>query len=158
MIISSLDAIREQAHTLHEENLPWHFHILSPTCCFNENGTYAIILEGDSGDPLVCYSDKPEKELGAELSPLLHNPKSAEAQEQTITAEQQRILDAAKELNEHSTKWHHHVLFPGCMFNDQPGTFCLILENPETSETLKAMSDTEPRHMLKQLEPLFYKQ
>jgi len=153
---ATLEKIRERATTAHSNSENWHFHILSPACTFNETERYAFILEVGPESALVYYSGKAEKELGAELSPLLHKPESTETKEQVITAEQQRVLDTAKRLNEHNAEWHHHVLFPGCMFNEQEKKYCLILEDPETKDKLEIVSDTEPRHVLKQLEPLFY--
>lgn len=153
----TLENIRAAALRAHQNHETWHFHILSPICAFNTTNQYAFILEHRPGEPLVHYSNRAEKDLGAELSPLLHRPESVETEERQITADQQRILDIAKLLSEHGTAWHHHVLFPGCIFNEQSGNFCLILENPETGEVSRALSDDEPQHVLKELEPLFYR-
>jgi len=161
MQMVDLSEIRKQAHYYHNLGEPWHFHILSPTCVFNTHGKqYAFILE-HSGDntSLVYYSNNAQKKLGGELSPLLHRPdKVSDTQSEAYEpSETERIiLERAQKLNVEGIEWHHHVLFPKCTFNQHSPKFCLILEDPETNQTLESITDNEPVEVLKLLEPLFY--
>ncbi|CAN5420299.1 hypothetical protein BH09PAT4_BH09PAT4_02640 [soil metagenome] len=113
---SSLTKIREKALNYKTAGSAWHFHILSPACLFNlDKEQYAFVLEGPDG-ALVHYSGKPEKELGGELSPLLHKlgTVTEPGPEYRPTKDMQTIIERAKELNTEAIAWHHHVLFPGC--------------------------------------------
>jgi hypothetical protein len=135
---------------------------LTPTCNFNETLQYAFILEApDQKISLVHYSDRAEKVLGQELSPLLHGAKVLN-QETTDSSYRpskivKEMIDNAKSLNEQGIEWHHHVLFPGCRFNTHSPQFTLVFEDPHTTTVLENVSDTEPTNDLKQIEALFYK-
>ena len=137
-----------------------HFHIMSPTCVYNKSDKFAFILEGPE-TTYVHYSDKAEKELGKRLAPLLHGEKVLDSastdSSYSPSPEVDRIIERAKQLNEHGQTWHHHMLFPGCTFNQYKPKYALVLEDPETGGLLTSLSDTEPTNDLKQIESLFYK-
>jgi hypothetical protein len=109
----------------------------------------------------VCYSDKAEKELGQELSPLLHGSKilnkDTTDKDYQSSATIRKIVERAKLLNKQGIEWHHHMLFPGCRFNKHSLKFTLVFEDPQAGETLESLSNEEPTNDLKQIEGLFYK-
>lgn len=156
----SLNDIQSRAKDYHQTGVQWHFHIMSPTCVYNTSDKFVFILEGPEAMH-AHYSDKAEKELGQELAPLLHGEKVLDSAstdtEYVPSPEVARILERARQLNEASQTWHHHMLFPSCTFNQYKPKYALVLEDPETSELLTSLSDTEPTNDLKQIESLFYK-
>jgi hypothetical protein len=99
-----LEQIRAKALQLHDDGQTWHFHVMSPTCIFNGKSKYAFVLEyPEKNEAYVYYSDQAEKELGQELSPLLHGAKILN-QDTTDTnyepsAIMSKIIKCAKELN-----------------------------------------------------------
>lgn len=156
-----LKDIRAKALQSHEDNIKWHFHILTPTCSLNEKSEYAFVLEcPDQHEAYVHYSDQAEKVLGQELAPLLHGAKvlnqetTSEGYEPSNTVS--KIIARAKSLNEQDAEWHHHMLFPGCQFNTHSPQYVLMFEDSQAGETLESLSHEEPTNDLKQIEGLFY--
>jgi galactose-1-phosphate uridylyltransferase len=157
MQATSLDDIRQKAHEFNDQNLQWHFHILTPTCKFNKSKKFAFVLEGAS-ESYAYYSDRAEKELGRELVPLLHgsgilmeesgsgNYKPSE----TIS----KIVQLAKDLNKRGEQWHHHVLFPGCRYNKNSQEFTFIFEGG--GKVFENITTEEPKDDIKLIEPLFF--
>jgi hypothetical protein len=157
-----LKDIQTKAHQLHDEGLKWHFHILTPTCSLNDKPQYAFVLECPERQlATVYYSDRAEKELGQELSPLLHGTKILNkdtAETDYVPSETvEKIIKRAQALNAQDFEWHHHVLFPSCRFNKHSPKFTLVFEDPQAGDALESLSDTEPTNDLKQIESLFYK-
>lgn len=64
----------------------------------------------------------------------------------------------AKQLNKSGKAWHHHMLFPGCMFNKHVGKYVIVFENKKAGEIIESISDDEPKGDLQHIETLFYKQ
>ena len=158
---ATLKEIKKRVLSLHKEGKTWHFHILTPTCRLNEKVKYAFILEYPKGnEAYVHYSDQAEKRLGKQLAPLLHGSKilNKEATDKDYQHSKiaKKIIDKAQALNQQNIEWHHHVLFPGCIFNAHSQKYTLLLENPKNREVLESLSDEEPTNDLKQLERLFY--
>jgi hypothetical protein len=162
MTETTLDDIRQKALHFHESGQKWHFHIMSPTCVFNKKKQFAFVLESAAtNEAYVFYSDKAEKELGQELAPLLHGVKVLDATSVEAnyvpSPNVQRVIERAKQLNEKGVSWHHHMLFPDCVFNANSPSYALIFEDPEAGSTLESLTDSEPTNDLKQIESLFYK-
>ncbi len=68
------DKLLEKAAKFHGDNIKWHFHILTPTCSFNDNGeTFSIILENDeTGEKWTSlFASKPLRE-GEKLERLFY--------------------------------------------------------------------------------------
>jgi len=159
----SLEEIRTKAFQFHENNTVWHFHILTPKCKFNKKSLYAFVLEGEDGaQRFIHYSKLPPNDLGKELAPLAHKSKVLDQKTTDVdyipSETIKKIIDRARELNQQSIEWHHHVTFPGCQFNTNNSRFTLIFEDPETGDTIENASEKEPINDLKQIEPLFYSQ
>ena len=157
----SLGKIRAAALDFHTQNKKWHFHILSPTCKFNDSAQYVFVLECPEIDFLAAhYSTQAEKELGSELSPLLHGVENNVIDPQptttNLTDDAKKIIEKAKRLNEQHIRWHHHVLFPDCYFNSQRSKYVLMLEDPQTQKSYESLSNHEPKDELKLIEPIFY--
>lgn len=68
------DELLRKAEDFYKNKTPWHFHILTPKCAFNENeGKFCIILENESnGEVFVTfYNEKPLKD-GEKLEALFY--------------------------------------------------------------------------------------
>jgi hypothetical protein len=68
------------------------------------------------------------------------------------------ILHLIADLTNRGINWHHHVFFPGCVFNDSTTDYSLVLEDPTCKTRLVSNTKTEPIEDLKQIEAAFYDQ
>lgn len=158
---TTLEDIRAIALRLHDEQSPWHFHILTPGCALNTSTDCVFVLEDVAREKVYAHhSDRPEKELGQELLPLLHGKKVLQADESAGPHEPseavKEMVRRATEMNAADEPWHHHVLFPACTFNEKPGRWTLMLEDTANNRVLESQSDEEPKKDLQLIEPLFY--
>lgn len=159
----SLDQIQAQAYDLSQEKRGWHFHILTKDCLLNQSGEHVFLLEShDNEEVFVHYCSEKPVEVGKKLAKLLHgedivrdNPLKESIEMPDAVAE---IINRAKALNTACIAWHHHLLFPGCVFNRHAGKWTLIFEDPENRQILENVSDAEPRFELQEIETLFYEQ
>ncbi|HEX5448189.1 MAG TPA: hypothetical protein VFW90_03270 [Candidatus Saccharimonadales bacterium] len=159
---ADLEEIRKKAHDYQNEDVGWHFHILTPNCALNKKQKYAFVFEcAQKHEYLVYYSNQAERGLGEELAPLMHGAKILEPEpadaEHKPSAEMQQIINRAKELNDKGIEWHHHVFNPQCQFNTHAPKFTFVFEDPETGEKIESLSDEEPTGDLKFIEKLFYR-
>lgn len=153
-----LEEIRTKALSLHQRGIEWHFHIFSPPCTFNSRSEYALILES-ADETLVHYSDKAEKEVGQELSPLVHGSKVMDRSSSDAGYQASDVIQAMVErvtqLNTKKIEWHHHLLFANCRFNSHKPRWVLMVEDAE-HQPIISITDTEPQNDLKQIESHFY--
>jgi len=156
----TIDQIKEKAEELAKEGKSWHFHILTPQCQLNDQDRFAFILENaEDSEVFITYSDEALMSLGKKLFPLLHNDvlKEGDDDQSRPSPEGKKIIQRAKELTAKGQLWHHHVLFPDCIYNDSK-KWMILFEDQENQKTLKAVSDQEPKGDLKEIETLYYKQ
>ena len=141
----------------------WHFHMLTPDCMFNERkDKQAFVLENRSdGQVFVVYSDKRYMEEGQTLVKMLHGKKILGEEATGARPEHPNlkiILEKAKRLNEKGIHWHHHMLFPECVFNKHKGKWCLVFEDKEEKKLIEATYEEEPTEDLRKIEILYYAQ
>ena len=152
----------EKAKQLQAECKKWHFHMLTPDCVFNERkDKQAFVLENESdSEVFIVYSNERYMKEGKELVRLIHgNSIINEDLKPKITDKNvELMIEKAKKLNENGTSWHHHILFPNCMFNKHKGKWCIVFEDKEQNKILEAVSDDEPKDNLRAIEILYYKQ
>ena len=164
MVESTLDEIMGYAYDFVAQKESWHFHILTPECMLNNTGRYALIIENTiSGKSSVCYSDEPYMDVGKELVKLLHGDDvvSEETKDSNTTESSQAVQDIitrVRSLNEQGVSWHHHMLFPGCRFNNHSDMWVIVFEDKETGEIVESVTSREPKSDLVQIESLFYVQ
>lgn len=67
------DVLIKKAETCYHEKMPWHFHILTPVCTFNERDTFVIIFEDETSGERMCatFGEKPLQQ-GAQLEKLFY--------------------------------------------------------------------------------------
>lgn len=141
----------------------WHFHILSPKCCFNNRiDRYGLMVEVPADNiSMVAYVSERPVEQGKMLVSLLHGSKVLDGTGSVLATKKDvaaKIVARAQQLNERRLAWHHHMLFPDCALNPHPGKWTLTFEDPESGEVLSAIYENEPIDDLKEVEALFYGQ
>ena len=159
---TSKEEIMEKAKELHSHHKQWHFHMLTPTCTFNDKkGKHAFVLENmTDNETYVVYSNERFMEEGKILVKMLHGEKITEEPKKVhvINDKIKSVLESARLLNEKNILWHHHMLFPDCAFNKHKGKWNIVFENPENNKTTEILYEDEPKDDLKQVEVLFYSQ
>jgi len=163
MLESAIEAVLTLAEEAHSSGKRWHFHILSPSCCFKQRSDlYGLMVEVPSDKTsVIAYVSERPVEQGRMLVSLLHGSKvldgtgSVSATKNDVAA---KIVARAQELNERCVAWHHHMLFPDCALNPHPGKWTLTFEDPESGDVLSATYENEPIDDLKEVEALFYGQ
>lgn len=139
----------------------WHYHLLTPSCSFNTHQKNALFLENpENNEVFISYSDEPEMEASKRLAQKLHGDKVFNVQDegQEPSSEVQPIIERIKSLVVEGKAWHHHVFFPGCVFNKNKNGWMIVLEDKSRGEVLEAILNTEPKEDLRQIEALFYSQ
>lgn len=153
----SAELLERRARELHERKASWHFHILTPGCGLNKSDRFALVLE-DAGSSVVSanYSTSAQTEVGKRLAPLLHGADLLDEQAAAAPETNSKIVSVARDLSAAGTPWHHHMLFPLCVFNERRPYWTLLLE--AEGQNHEESFDEEPRHLLKVIEKLFYSQ
>ena len=160
MIEKSVDEIVTTAEALKRGK--WHFHMLSTKCIFNERkDKEAFILEdGEKHRSYAHYSEERQMQAGKKLVKMLHGEKILREPVQEKMADNhdgQDIIEKARMLKEKNLPWHHHLLFPSCIFNEDDGSWKLVLEDEAEKDLLEASYPSEPVSDLRKIELLFYK-
>ena len=158
----SIGEIKRKAINFAKSGGNWHFHILTPECKLNSKDQFAFVLEDSNSDTsYVFYSNKPPMDFGAELVKLLVNKdilvEKSEVKSK-ISAKVQKIKKRAEELTKQGKFWHHHMLFPKCVFNKHKGKWTIMFEDQELKQVVESVTESEPKSDLKELEILYYKQ
>lgn len=151
------------AKKLESDKKKWHFHMLTPACFFNEHkDKHAFILENESEkQSFVVYSDKRYMEEGKELVKSLHGNKIIENKKTDLEITDENVklvLKKAAKLNEQGVSWHHHMLFPNCIFNKHKGQWNITFEDSQENKIIEFLSKDEPKNNLRAIESLFYQQ
>lgn len=159
--------ILKNAKKLGKDGKKWHFHILTPGCKFNKDKRFALILENTSdNEQFIHFSLKKTAKTGQKLVELLHGKgisKNAKevaqnTKEKKLSHKVEQMIKRATELNLKGFTWHHHVLFPHCMFNKDSRYWTLIFEDPLNNEVIEERFKEEPKEALSKIEPLYYAQ
>ena len=163
MIEVTIEEVQEKARLWQAQGKKWHFHMLTPDCIFNErNDKQAFVLENSTdSQTYVVYSDRPYVKADQELVKMLHGDKILDRDKGTTNSSNERmqvVLQRAQELNERNIPWHHHMLFPDCIFNEHKGKWNIVFEDKENSEVIEALYDEEPVDDLRSIEVLYFEQ
>ncbi|UCG95669.1 MAG: hypothetical protein JSV92_01305 [archaeon] len=157
----TIGEIMGKAKELQEQGKKWHFHMLTPDCMFNESGKNAFVLENESdSESYVVYSDKRYMEQGQVLVRMLHGKEILGKKEirKGESREVKEILERARDYNSGGVHWHHHMLFPNCIYNKHRGKWCIVFEDKEKNRIIESVTDYEPSESLRKIEVLFYAQ
>ena len=154
--ISKLSAIRK-ASRWQRRGVQWHFHLLSPGCLFNPTKMHELFIESKRGN-YVARSHKPLTEIARLLVQLLHGRDITQFSSSPASGNVEKILKQAKQLSEKRVKWHHHLLFPHCVFNKKWGKWILAFENPLDNKLTELVYAHFPEKDLRKVENAFYGQ
>jgi hypothetical protein len=153
------------AQSLKKKEKKCHFHILTPGCTFNKDKRFALVLENTSdNEQFIYFSLKKPAKTGKKLVEMLHdegisdNKSTQVGSLKKLSPKVERMIETAKELNIKGFGWHHHLLFPDCMFNHDSRYWTLVFEDPLNGEVIKDISKVKPEEALKEIKPLFYAQ
>lgn len=164
------DTLLKKVKTLKEKGVNWHFHMVGPTCIFNQaKDVFEIVVEIESTGETICshFEDKPldqthqlaELAYGAGFLEKASTNKGAEAVGEDADDRESflKIMNQAKACCEAATAWHNHHLPPQCRFNPRKGRHCIVFENEASGEPLYAYYQDDPVSDLARLERLFFK-
>lgn len=154
--ISKLSAIRK-AGRWQRTGAKWHFHLLSPGCLFNPTKWHELYLESSHGN-FLARSHRPLTDIARHLVQVLHGEKIARVTTSPASGKISPLLKRAGHLSHKKVKWHHHLLFPHCMFNKQWGKWVLALEDPLNNKLIELVYPHFPQSDLIKVEKLFYSQ
>jgi len=146
-----------------EEGKSWHFHMLTPGCSLNErDDKHALVLENRTDEQTwVVYSDHEQVKLGQALVRMLHGDTildKKKASGSQTDRDLSAILKRLEGLNQADDAWHHHMLFPDCVFNSHPGKWTILIEDESNGETIELLYDEEPVDNLRQIEIRYFGQ
>jgi hypothetical protein len=159
---TSVDEVRKKCKRWSKEKTSWHFHALHPGCIFNSRiDKHAFVLENRTNDEtFVVYSDNEFNKLSQELLKLKYDnnilDKSSVSKRSKINTTQP-ILEQIKKYSSDHISWHHHMLFPDCIFNRHSGKWNIVLEG-QGQDIFEAIYDEEPRGILQQIEIAYFEE
>jgi hypothetical protein len=158
MIETDFGKIEQLANDLHKAGHKWHFHMLTPGCIFNQSKKHTFILEDTDGKKIyAAYSDKRNMVLGQKLVKIIHGNGVLEKSDSPVkNPTMKSVIGQAKKLNGKNIPWHHHLLFPDCIFNDHKGMWNIVFE--DQGKITEVVYEKEPKEDLRQIEILYYAQ
>jgi len=159
----SKEEITDIVNGLNTTGRQWHYHLMTPTCRFNDTDQFALFVEDVENDKAyVLLSERAQMKISKVFAKLLHgkdvveNTLSNSATE--LTRQEKNIIEQIDELTSLGMHWHHHVFFPHCIFSNHKDNFELVLENPSNQSTIISVSRYEPKQVLRYIEKAFYSQ
>jgi len=160
----TLTEAREKAGSWHSQGYRWHFHVLFPGCVFNTNKEqYALVMENRSSDQtFVVYSDSGFAKVSQEFLKLIYGDNILDKTHSgmgTFSKPTGRaIMKRCETLIRENIPWHHHMLFPDCIYNTHPGKWNLVLEGGGEDQTVSELYDEEPREDFQQMEIAYFEE
>jgi len=163
----SSQRLLEIGDELHAAGERWHNHVLSSDCDLNDRDVCALIVEAsDRNQVFVCYSAEPMMDVGRALATLVHgvdplaDADGGPPDESAVPASAavSQMMQRADEVTARGDHWHHHILFPECVFNPHPGSWTLVFEDPDSGETLESVTADRPERDIHVTETLFFAQ
>lgn len=160
----TISELIEKGEALHRQRANWHLHLLDPGCRLNQRDCHAVVIEDtDADNVFIAYSPASLRDVAAKLARLVHGDSATQAPPaeglNTINdPEIRRMVVRAKELMARGIHWHHHIFFPTCLFNPNPGQWTILFEDPESKDTIVSVSTEQPVDAIEFTEQLFYAQ
>ena len=163
----SAERLLEIGRELQASGERWHNHVLSADCELNRRTQPALVVEASDRELVyVAYSDEPMMDVGRALATMVHGADplarsragEAEIEMHPDSPAVVEMMTRARDLSERGQHWHHHILFPECVFNAHPGQWTLLFEDPETRETLESVTSDRPARDIQVTETLFFSQ
>lgn len=155
-----LDSCLAFAKGLAEAGKKWHSHVLSPGCVHNPyEGQYAIVVEDDTEHRAYIAPSDQFPEVDKDLVKILHGDDILDASKTSAASGREAIasamLDRLRLIDSRHVPWHHHMNFPECAFNPEPGKWSITIESTE-GDFFESYDD-EPVDMLREVEILYFR-
>jgi len=143
---------------LHAAGHAWHTHVLSPGCRYNPYpGRYAIVVEDDVEHIAWIAASDGFPELDKRFVRLLHGDDILDAAKTGGgTGEDTPLLARVRALDAAGAPWHHHMNFPGCVFNPAPGRWAISVESGDGDLDHESY-EAEPTDVLREIEVLYFR-
>lgn len=145
------------AESLQSASRPWHSHALWPGCIENPFPDFGVVIESqEDGKTYVAQSDV-FPEVDKVLVRMLHGDEILDPSRERSAAEasvESTVLDLARVADANGTAWHHHMCFPDCVFNPEPGRWTISVESGD--DLVWDSWESEPADVLWQLEILCF--
>ena len=159
----TLAEVLEKAKLWQAQEKSWHFHVLAPDCVFNERrDQYALVLENRTDNQTyVLYGADNYAQVSQVLVKMLHGESILDKNKGTTSSGHEKmrtILQKAQEFNREHVPWHHHMLFPDCIFNKHQGWWNIVFEDKDKGEVSEVLYDQEPVDDLRSIELLYFEQ
>lgn len=141
---------------LQADNIPWHFHVLTPDCMHNPfRGNFSIVIENQSEQlPYIADAGASFPNVDKHLVALLHGHDILDANMAAGHATGSSLVAHLKELQSAGIPWHHHMYFPACVFNPTPGKWVISIES--SAPTFTESYPAEPVDVLREVELLLF--
>ena len=130
----TLKTIENMARDYEKAEKNWHFHILVPNSTSNQSNEYVLVLENSTDqESFVRYSGVSMTKTAQKLTKLIENSEYAKAAE--------LAMRKVEELNAAGGSWHHTILPPDCIFNQNKPKWVSIFEDLKSKRVIKTTSD-----------------
>ena len=159
-VVIPLESCLQFALSLSEAGKHWHSHVLSPGCVHNPyDDQYAIVIEDDTEACAYIAPSDQFPEVDKELVKILHGNDILDFSKTSANGGAEDIpsamLDRLRLIDGNGVVWHHHMNFPACVFNPQPGKWSITIESEE-GEFSESFAD-EPIAILREVEVLYFR-
>lgn len=152
-----IEACLDLAERLTSSQHRWHSHVLTPDCARNPFPRYAIVIEDDHAHRVYVATSESFPDVDKDLVKMLHGPDIIDRQSATAAAgarTESPILDRVSAIDRAGRSWHHHMCFPACAFNPEPGRWTIEVEAGRSSWS--ESWDEEPADVLREIEVMFF--
>jgi len=157
--VIELQSCLDRALDLQRAGHAWHSHVLPPGCMHNPYADrYALVIEDDTCSQTYIAASDGFPQVDKQLVRMLHGDDILEAVE-VSEADRKKIatsslLKKLRTLHEDEQNWHHHMCFPHCIFNPDPGQWSITVE-ADTAYFHESYADG-PVGILREVELLFF--
>ncbi|ARU93801.1 hypothetical protein [Tatumella citrea] len=142
---------------LHNSQCNWHIHVLSPGCQYNPYGDlFCMVVEDNTHGVAYLGKSAAFPEADKVLVKLLHGDDILDAScdcHESSEADSSAVA-VVQQLHNHHHAWHHHMHFPDCLLNPQPGQWAISVESASTR--LCEVYEAEPVSQLSVIESLYF--
>ncbi len=153
----TLASCAELAERLQAAGTPWHSHALIPGCAYNPYARYAVVIEDDKNKRAFVAASEQFPEVDKTLVRMLHGDDILAEQRTAASTGKHvgsQVLDRLLDIERRRARWHHHMCFPDCSFNQDPGTWLILVESEEGS--FSESWPEEPVDVLREIEVKFF--
>lgn len=147
------------AEALRSASRRWHSHALWPGCVENPFPDFGVVIEDPEAGTSYAAASEGFPEVDKQLVRMLHGNDILDPDRGVATTGETVLsttLDQARTAAAQGQAWHHHMCFPDCAFNREPGKWTMLLE--VGGDTSWESWDSEPVDVLWEFEILTFSQ